>query len=286
MADTEKLVLLPASINYYNLQLKELIEHERIAEAIQMLRFLVDCTVQPQDEARLVEWQQLLATLEQEFPQVADEEVLDEREMRRRAAQQKAEQDIMYVDQMAAVFLNGGEQQAFAIEQLSLLNYERLIPMLEGWLKEAEHDPMMQWMVFQVLRKHGYAKPVQFVKDGMAVTISPEQIPTSEDEYPLAWRKVGYLAIEVASQMHVTLVDWIGETWMRMFIYQFGTKQFMPWMEQLEANPSLWACAIHFQLAQMIEDEPNFEAFIEAYNLYEVTEEAMEQTFTMMKTLK
>jgi hypothetical protein len=286
MADSEKLVLLPASINYYNLQLQELLQQERIAEAIQLLRFLVACSVQPQEEVRLVEWQQLLAALEEEFPQAAEEELLDEREMRLRAAQQKAGQDIMYVDQMAAVFLNGGEQQAFALEQLSLLNYERLVPMLEGWLKEAEHDPMIQWMALQVLRKHGYDKPLQFVKDGMAVTMLAEQVPTREDEYPAAWRSVGFLAIEVASQMHVNLVDWIGETWMRMFIYQFGTKQFTPWMEQLEANPRLWACAIHFQLAQMVEDEPDFEAFVEAYGLQEVTEEAMQQTMAVMKTLK
>ena len=285
MSEAEVPVLLPATVAYYSSQLTEFIERDRVAEAILLLRFLVKCEVLQENEPHKAEWKNALELLESEFPQVADEEIEDEREMRRRVAEMKAENNITYVDQMAVQFLNGGEQQAFALDQLSLLNYERLTPMLLSWLQE-ERDTMIQWMALQVLRQQGLNQPVEFVKHGIKVTMEPSEIPLTEDDYPLAWRQIGYLATEVASHMDAQLADWVGQTWMHVFISQFGTPEYSNWIQQLEAYPNMWACAVHFQVTELVNPGMDFALFAEAYELQDVRPEVLEEVATLMKTLK
>lgn len=285
MSESAVPLLLPATVMHYSSQLTEFIEHDRIAEAIILLRFLTQCEVLEENEVHKAEWKNVLEMLEKEFPQVADEEIEDEREMRRRVAEMKAENNITYVDQMAVQFLNGGDQQAFALDQLSLLNYERLAPMLLSWLQE-ERDTMIQWMALQVLRKHGWSEPVRFVKHGAEVTVEASEIPLEEDDYPMAWRQVGYLATEMASHMDAQLAEWVGQTWMHVFISQFGTSHYEAWIKQLGTYPTMWACAVHYQVAELVSPGLDFALFAEAYELEDVNTEVLAEVATLMKTLK
>jgi hypothetical protein len=287
MATEEKVYLLAVSVDYYNDQLTHLLGNEQISEAIQLLHFLTNCELE--DMQQMGVWMQLKEVLEAEFPQfVREHEPLDEEQMRRQLALQKAEQDITYVDQMAELFLQGGEAQAYALEQMRLLDYEKLNETLLKWLYEAEREPVMQWIVLQTLKMQGYSEPIKMIKNEYAVIVHPEAIPTEEEDYPLAWRQIGGIASEIASQTDATLAPMIGQVWMHVFIQQYATSWFEEWIEQLIKNPMLWACALHIRVAQLVMDDVDIdvEALFDLYQLEDVTDEEVAETMEMMKTLK
>ena len=284
MTPTDKVFLLPATVEQYREQLSEFLKQEQFGDAIALLRFLQHCEMQ--DKELQAEWEQLRVVLETEFPELVEEPELDEREMLRLYALQRAESDETYVDQLIDQFLEGDDMRVHALEQLILIEYPNLGQLLVEWLHNVEREPFIQWMALQELKRQGYDEPIRMIKDGHAVTVDPRAIPDEETAYPEPWAIVGGLAMNVAEQQDTSVMELLPSFWISFFILQFGTVNYQEWLARMEAQPNLWAFMVYVRISEILQGEFDVEQLAEWFEMQDVTQEQLLETIEFMKTLK
>jgi len=134
IADPSKdnVVLLPKTVDYYQMELTRMLETERYGQAMELLRFLLRC--QTDDERSRDEWGSLLDWLSTMFPDHADgtrpdagewEEEETENDLRRNHVLQKAAADRAYADKLLEALRQpvSPEKQFMALEQLVYVDH-------------------------------------------------------------------------------------------------------------------------------------------------------------------
>ncbi len=160
----ENVILFPKTVEYYQYELTRLLEAERYAEAMKMLRFLLGC--RSDDVTAREEWQSLLGWLQMMFPDMAlknqdqpDEEDESESDLLRQQMLAKGEQSEAYAQRLLESIRSqhAPDKLMLALDQLAFLEHPGIDETLTGWLEEEELHPLIQFKTLQTLKKRGAA---------------------------------------------------------------------------------------------------------------------------------
>lgn len=270
-----------------------MLENERYGEAMELLRFLLQC--QGQDERHYEEWQALLEWLEAAFPQYihgddsdidsADEDEPDENEMKRLNVLAKVADDQDYAVKLLRTAMEEplSEQTMLALEQLSYLEGPEMDGELVNWLQNRELHPLLQFRVMQTLRKRGMQGTIRFVRGQERVDVDVESVPLSQDAFPSQVTKV---TERVAGQTEVqepTLFYFAQELWSQFIMAIYGTEDYWSILEENDTTIDIWSAALHQTVTESLTGSRNEEELRAMYGITDTMRFRFEQAYRTMK---
>lgn len=238
-----KIVLFPKTLDYYQIQLTVMLENERYGEAMDLLRFLLQC--QGQEERHYDEWRALLEWLQAAFPQYEEsemqtireeeEEDISEEEMARQHAKSKLAQDDGYADKLLGTVMEGplSEQTMLALEQLAFLDVPKVDEELIRWLQTKVLHPLLQFRVMQTLRRRGVQDIIHFTRGDEEVEVDIANVPLKPEEFPL---QIVQILERVADQTEVhepTLFYFAQELWIQYVMAVYGTRDYQSMLDKM-----------------------------------------------------
>ncbi|MFC7678064.1 hypothetical protein [Paenibacillus sp. GCM10028914] len=270
-----------------------MLENERYGEAMELLRFLLQC--QGQNERSYEEWQALLEWLEAAFPssisspsgeQEADgESDEDEAEMKRRMAQDKLSQDAGYADKLLDTVMNGPltEQTVLALEQLAYLDRPEIDSALAGWLKEKPLHPLLQFRVLQTLRRREMSGVITLPRGTETVEIDVDKVPLSHSEFPEAVLQILDRVAEKTEVHEPTLFYFAQELWTQFVMAIYGTKDYRSLLEDEESTLDIWAAALHDIVSESLKGSSDEEEIRSYYGITDTMRFRYEQAYRSLK---
>lgn len=259
----ENIVLFPKTLDYYQIQLTVMLESERYGEAIELLRFLLQC--QGQEERHYEEWQSLLDWLEAAFPYAAqsaeadhassgEEQDLKEEDMARMLAKSKLEEDADYPDKLLRKVMNEplSEATILALEQLSYLEGSHVDDTLINWLQQNAVHPLLQFRTLQTLKRRGAQGIVKLARSHEEAQIEIEAVPLQNDDFP---PQVSQVMERVAEQTEVhepTLYYFAQELWGQFIMSVYGSAEYRKLLEGEDALLDIWAGALHQMVSESL----------------------------------
>lgn len=294
-AHNNKIVLFPKTLDYYQIQLTVMLENERYVEAMDMLRFLLQC--QGQDERHYDEWRALLEWLQAAFPQHEEmdlpvirqeedeEEDVSEEEMARQHAKLKLAQDDGYADKLLRTVMEGplSEQTMLALEQLAFLDVSKVDEQLIQWLQTKTLHPLLQFRVLQTLRRRGVQDIIRFTRGDEDVEVDITGVPLKPEEFPL---QIVQILERVADQTEVhepTLFYFAQELWIQYVMAVYGTRDYESMLEQNDAAADIWAAALHMTVADSLGGSHDEENTRSMYAVTGAMRFRLEQAYRSMK---
>ncbi|EHB62950.1 hypothetical protein [Paenibacillus lactis] len=232
-----------------------MLENERYGEAMEVLRFLLQCS--GQNERNYEEWRALLEWLEAAFPEAAvprendaDTEEIDdpdEAEMTRQMVNDKVAQDAGYADKLLASVMNGPltEQTILALEQLAYLDRPEIDAALADWLSETPLHPLLQFRVLQTLRRRGMEGSVTLKRGQEAVEIEIDSVPLDPSEFPPAITRILERVADQTEVHEPTLFYFAQELWSQFIMAIYGTLDYESMLDEDESTLDIWAAALH-----------------------------------------
>nr|WP_228745456.1 hypothetical protein [Paenibacillus sp. S150] len=240
-----------------------MLESERYGEAMELLRFLLQC--QGQEERHYQEWESLLDWLEAAFPYAshhgdedkepsAGEQDLKEEDMARILAKSKLEEDADYPGKLLRKVMNEplSEATILALEQLSYLEGGSVDESLIGWLQQAEVHPLLQFRTLQTLRRRGAQGTIGLVRGAETAYVEIDTVPLSNEEFPL---QVSQVLERVAGQAEVhepTLYYFAQELWGQFIMSIYGSEEYRKLLEGEDAQLDIWAGALHQMVSESL----------------------------------
>ncbi len=289
----DNVILFPKTLDFYQIQLTVMLENERYGEAMELLRFLLQC--QGQDERHYEEWQALLEWLEAAFPQYMNhgggqgtgldshehEEEPDEEEMKRQNVRAKLAEDQHYADKLLHTAMEEplSEQTMLALEQLSYLEGSDIDDKLVGWLMQARLHPLLQFRVLQTLRKRGMQGTVQFKRGQEQVSVDMETVPLTPGEFP---PQVAMVTERVAAQTEVqepTLYYFAQELWSQFIMAIYGTEDYRSILDEDDTTIDIWAAALHQIVTESLTGSRNEEESRAMYGITDTMRFRFEQAY-------
>lgn len=262
-------ILLPKTIDYYQIQLTRMLETERYAEALQLLRFLLDCRAD--DERLKDEWQALsdwLATMAPvpdagaAEPAPEEEEGPDsESELLKEHVRRKSASDTRYTAHLLQLLTESRstEKQMLALEQLAYAEGSEIDETVAGWLRRAEQHPLVQFKALQVLRLRGAQGAIRLPRPDGALRVDIERTPLSFADFPEQFRSI-LLLIGKVSEVHDPALHYYAEqTWNEFLAFVYGTEVYRHIERSGPEEFSRWAAALHTVLLEALHhqaDEP------------------------------
>ncbi len=294
----DNIVLFPKTLDFYQIQLTVMLENERYGEAMDLLRFLLQC--QGQDQRHYDEWQALLEWLEAAFPQYnrdnngeaadgepweADEEEPDEDEMKRKNVQAKLAEDRLYADKLLQTAMQEplGEQNLLALEQLSYLEGAEIDESLVTWLQSKPLHPLLQFRVLQALRKRGMQGNIELIRGQERARIDIESVPLSPDEFP---PQIGLITERVAGQTEVqepTLYYFAQELWTQFIMAIYGTDDYFSIVDENDETIDIWAASLHQVVSESLTGSRSDEEIRYMYGVTDTMRFRFEQAYRTMK---
>lgn len=233
-----------------------MLESERYGEAMELLRFLLQC--QGQEERNYEEWRSLLEWLETAFPYASqngdaegavhpDDEDLREEDMARYLAKSKMNEDAGYPQKLLQRVMNEplSEATILALEQLSYLEGDGVDEALTRWLEAKRVHPLLQFRTLQTLRRRGVQGTVKLIRGHETVFVEIESVPLQKEDFPA---QVSHVLERVAEQAEVhepTLYYFAQELWDQFVMSIYGSEEFRKLMEGEDALLDIWAGALH-----------------------------------------
>ncbi|WP_084146955.1 hypothetical protein [Paenibacillus wynnii] len=287
-------MLFPKTLDYYQIQLTIMLESERYGEAMELLRFLLQC--QGQEEHYYEEWQSLLEWLETAFPYAAQhgdsdgspyghEEDLGEEDMARILAQSKQADDPDYPNKLLLKIMNEplAEGTVLALEQLSYVQGEGVDEALIAWLQTGKVHPLLQFRTMQTLRRRGVEGAVKLVRGLETSVIEIDDIPLQSDDFP---PQVVQVLERVAQQAEVhepTIYYFAQELWGQFIMSIYGTADYRSLMSGEDVLLDIWAGALHQIISESLNGTRNEE---ETRNMYGITDTMRFQFEQAYRSLK
>ncbi|WP_438347139.1 hypothetical protein ACP8HI_15670 [Paenibacillus sp. FA6] len=290
----DNLILFPKTLDYYQIQLTVMLESERYGEAMDLLRFLLQC--QGQEERYVDEWQALLEWLETAFPQyisgedneqaTIDNDVeLDEEDLARRNAEWKFAEDADYANKMLSIVKDEAlsEQTMLALEQLSYLNGDAIDQELVEWLQSNNIHPLLQYRVLQTLHKRGMQGSITFMRGQEQVEVDIESIPTKDNDFPLTVQKIVDRVAEYTELQEPTLFYFAQELWSQFIKAVYGTNVYLSMLTEEDLVMDIWAAALHQTVSESLTGSRNEEETRAIYGITENFRFRFEQAYRVMK---
>jgi hypothetical protein len=291
MTDQSKqnVVLLPKTIDFYQVEITRMLETERYADAIDLLRFLGKCD--SGDARTNEEWVALLAWLESMGSHETQVEVLEEPEeteadLFRQHMRMKTEKDPDYIPQLMEMLQPdiAASKQLLALDQLTYLEETLNSPYpitetLIHWLETAAISPWVQFKALQALKIRRFQGNVSILKEGVKLVVDVGLVPLDLNEYPSIFLMILNKLQEVAEITEPSLAYFAEEIWEQFLAYIYGTTSYEHMRQQDGASIDVWAAALHCLIGELMTGQVN-ETDIQ--KLYGVTEESklqMKQAF-------
>ncbi|WP_178382662.1 hypothetical protein [Paenibacillus sp. P46E] len=259
----ENIVLFPKTLDYYQIQLTVMLESERYGEAMELLRFLLQC--QGQEERHYEEWQSLLEWLEAAFPYAAHngddntdnstgEQDLKEEDMARILAKSKLEEDADYPNKLLHKVMQEplSEATILALEQLSYLEGGQIDESLTGWLEQTAVHPLLQFRTLQTLRRRGAQGTIGLLRSGEMSYIEIETVPLANEEFPPQVSQVLERVAEQAEVHEPTLYYFAQELWGQFMMSIYGSEEYRKLLEGEDAQLDIWAGALHQMVSESL----------------------------------
>lgn len=272
-----------------------MLESERYGEAMDLLRFLLQC--QGQEERHVDEWQALLEWLETAFPQYISgednehspmdkDDDFDEEDLTRLRVQGKLAEDAEYANKLLHTVMHEplSEQTMLALEQLSYLNGDLIDEALTKWLQNTEMHPLLQYRVLQTLHKRGMLGYVSFMRGQEQVEVEIDNVPLKDSDFPIV---VQHIVDRVAQHTEVqepTLYYFAQELWIQFIKAIYGTSIYQSLLiveEDLDLD--IWAAALHQIVSESLTGDRNEE---ETRAMYGITENIRFQFEQVYRTLR
>ncbi|MHA7582119.1 hypothetical protein ACX12E_17275 [Paenibacillus vandeheii] len=290
---SNNIVLFPKTLDYYQIQLTVMLENERYGEAMDLLRFLLQC--QGQEERHYDEWRALLEWLEAAFPhyiedlpvvlEEREEEEVSEEDMARQHARSKLEQDDGYADKLLRTVMEEplSDQTMLALEQLAYLDRSEIDDSLTGWLKDKTLHPLLQFRVLQTLRRRGVQGIIAFTRGEEPVEVEIDTVPLRPEDFPL---QIVQILERVADQTEVhepTLFYFAQELWIQYVMAVYGTRDYMSMLEENDSMTDIWAAALHMTVADSLGGSHDEEDTRSMYAVTGAMRFRLEQAYRSMK---
>nr|WP_228469696.1 hypothetical protein [Paenibacillus sp. JNUCC-31] len=270
-----------------------MLENERYGEAMDLLRFLLQC--QGQEERHYDEWRALLEWLQAAFPHYGEdppvvheereEEEISEEDMARQHARSKLEQDDGYADKLLRTVMEEplSEQTMLALEQLAYLERPEIDDSLTGWLKDKTLHPLLQFRVLQTLRRRGVQGVIAFTRGDEPVEVEIDTVPLRPEDFPL---QIVQILERVADQTEVhepTLFYFAQELWIQYVMAVYGTRDYMSMLEENDSMTDIWAAALHMTVADSLGGSHDEEDTRSMYAVTGAMRFRLEQAYRSMK---
>ncbi|MEC0126332.1 hypothetical protein [Paenibacillus pabuli] len=270
-----------------------MLENERYGEAMDLLRFLLQC--QGQEERHYDEWRGLLEWLEAAFPHYGEdspvvheereEDDVSEEDMARQHARFKLEQDDGYADKLLRTVMEEplSEQTMLALEQLAYLDRPEIDDSLTGWLKDKALHPLLQFRVLQTLRRRGVQGVIAFTRGEEPVEVEIDTVPLRPEDFPL---QIVQILERVADQTEVhepTLFYFAQELWIQYVMAVYGTRDYMSMLEENDSMTDIWAAALHMTVADSLGGSHDEEDTRSMYAVTGAMRFRLEQAYRSMK---
>lgn len=252
----ENIVLFPKTLDYYQIQLTVMLESERYGEAMELLRFLLQC--QGQEERHYEEWQSLHDWLAAAFPYAvqggdadgafqAEEPEVGEEDMARSLARSKLAEDAGYADKLLKRVMDEplSESTVLALEQLSYLEGGQVDEALTGWLQQAEVHPLLQFRTLQTLRRRGVQGTVILSRGHETAEVEIDTVPLSSEEFPAQVSQVLERVAEQAEVHEPTLYYFAQELWGQFIMSIYGSGDYRTLLDGDDSQLDIWAGALH-----------------------------------------
>lgn len=290
---SNNIVLFPKTLDYYQIQLTVMLENERYGEAMDLLRFLLQC--QGQEERHYDEWRALLEWLEAAFPHYGEdvpeiheereEEDISEEDMARQHARSKLEQDDGYADKLLRTVMEEplSEQTMLALEQLAYLERPEIDDSLTGWLQDKTLHPLLQFRVLQTLRRRGVQGIIAFTRGEEPVEVEIDTVPLRPEDFPI---QIVQILERVADQTEVhepTLFYFAQELWIQYVMAVYGTRDYMSMLEENDSMTDIWAAALHMTVADSLGGSHDEEDTRSMYAVTGAMRFRLEQAYRSMK---
>ncbi|SDL97244.1 hypothetical protein SAMN04487896_5218 [Paenibacillus sp. ov031] len=290
---SNNIVLFPKTLDYYQIQLTVMLENERYGEAMDLLRFLLQC--QGQEERHYDEWRALLEWLEAAFPHYGEdlpevreereEEEISEEDMARQHARSKLEQDDGYADKLLRTVMEEplSEQTMLALEQLAYLDRPEIDDSLIGWLKDKTLHPLLQFRVLQTLRRRGVQGIIAFTRGEEPVEVEIDTVPLRPEDFPI---QIVQILERVADQTEVhepTLFYFAQELWIQYVMAVYGTRDYMSMLEENDSMTDIWGAALHMTVADSLGGSHDEEDTRSMYAVTGAMRFRLEQAYRSMK---
>jgi hypothetical protein len=291
----DKVILLPKTIDFYQIEITRMLETERYGEAIDLLRFLGGCN---SGDARLdAEWAALLAWLESMRPEgtasydVTEEDEESEADLFRQHLRHKLESEPDYVEQLIKMLDTGHDttKQILALEQLAYLEDPKdggfnITDWLTQWLmSSAQINPWAQFKALQTLKMRGVKDNVRIIKEGVELNIKINEVPLELKQYPEQFITVLHKLQKVAEINEPSLPYLAEQIWEQFFAYIYGTATYEQLLNLNEALANVWAAALHIVLNELMTGAVNEAEIKQLYSITNDLKLQLKQSYQVLR---
>ncbi len=266
--DPNNLILFPKTLDYYQFELTAMLEQERYAEAIRLLRFLLRC--QTEDSRLLQEWTALLEWLEAggftglddssdlaEPTDSEDEPDEDERVLLRQHLAERTRQDKGYAGKLLEELKAGTlERQFIALDQLALIADRETAANLIQWLTQSRAHPFVRFRILQIAAQAGLHGTLTLPLPNELITVELERTPVLFDQFPQPVREVHVRVEAQTGVSDATAAYFAEQTWRQFLAFSYGTNLYRSLSEMTDAEIDCWAAALHGTVVKALTGEP------------------------------
>jgi hypothetical protein len=261
----ENVVLLPKTIDFYQIEITRMLETERYEEAMALLRFLGKCD--SGDPRTNEEWIALLAWLETMKSGDSRVDVMEEKEDKeeteadlfREHLRIRTDQDPEYINQLMQMLQPniGASKQLLALDQLAYLeeaadSRSNITADLVAWLESTLLSPWVQFKALQTLKVRGFQGKVQITKEGVSLNLDIAQVPLALNQYPANMLNVLNKLKQVAEVKEPTLSYFAEEIWEQFLAYVYGMPIYEHLIDVGSAATAVWAGALHALIGELM----------------------------------
>ncbi|MCR8846213.1 hypothetical protein NQ117_21245 [Paenibacillus sp. SC116] len=259
-------VLFPKTYEYYQMELTRMLESERYAEAVSLLKFLLQCS--GDNEESRMEWQALLEWLLQAFPYLQDEteqpsihniqqaeEDVSEQDVVRSQVLEKQQMDEQYIAKMLERLQETpfDERKWFILEQLTVAEDANLNDELIYLLETKKLHPIVQFGILQTLCKRGMTGAVTFYRGNEQCVVDIEHTPLEYASYPSTLLAPAERVHEVVALREPSIAYFAQEIWHQFIKAIYGTSQYAQLRSGTEVEANAWAAALHRIVAGLLQ---------------------------------
>jgi hypothetical protein len=289
----DNVVLLPKTIDYYQIEITRMLETERYEEAIALLRFLGKCD--SGDPSINKEWLALLDWLESMRSDDAQTDLLEdleetEMDLLRQHLQVKTDQDPNYIIQLIEMLQPNVEagKQILALEQLAYMEEVENAPYniteaLTAWLESNTISPWVQFKALQVLKIRRYQGEIQIFKEGTQLKLNINQVPLEFKQYPEKIRLVLKELQHVTEINEPSLSYFAEEIWEQFLAYIYATPAYEQLVYGDEVSIGVWASALHCLIGELMTGTINEVDIQSQYDIPEESKLLWKQVFQALR---
>lgn len=285
--DKEKVILLPKTVDYYQIELTRMLEAGQYGDAVQLLRFLLKCKT---DDERLDdEWQALLDWLETavpEQPQESDEDSESETDLFRQHLRQKTVIDSKYAENLLDTLLHhtSVEKKMLALEQLAYIEHPEIDNALHHWIENSKLHPIVQFRVLQILKSRGMKGKIKVHKESATAVVDIEETPPSFEQFPPQINEIVARVQRISEVNNPALFYFAEQTWHEFLAFIYGTPVYDQLLSQEEQETDVWAAAFHWMLLESMFDTNGVEEIKELYGITSDLTFSWERAFEVMNS--